>query len=226
MPLYLGLNPLSAKRFSATFQPIIRIIPFSKQAPQIRRARKFLVSASYILLTSPSSTDCFFSSIRKKILLPSLINKNFVTIGETTSSRLRVYLPKAKITQCEFPQAEAFLPILSSLPKNSSLLYPHSSLSRPVIRSFLETLPQPFFAYPHYTVKAVKLSLKIFIPHKTIILTSPSIVRAYAELFPLLPNKEHWCLGEVSASEFKKIFHCSPSKILFSAKKFSYCESQ
>lgn len=223
MPLYLGLNPSSAKQYSAVFQPIIRIVPFSKHVPQIRHARKFLVSTSHILLTSPSSTACFFSSIRKRIPLSLFRNKSFVTIGQATSSRVKAFLPKANIVQSAFPQAEAFLPILSTLPSSSSLLYPHSVLARPILRSLLQTLPFSSFSYPHYTVKPITLSVSTFLPHKTIILTSPSIVRAYAQLFPCLPDKEHWCLGEISAAEFKQIFHTPPSKILFSTKEPTGC---
>ncbi|AAF39529.1 uroporphyrinogen-III synthase [Chlamydia trachomatis] len=223
MALYLGLNPSFAKQYSAIFQPIIRIIPFSKHAPQMRQARQFLVSASHVLLTSPSSTHCFFSSIKKTVSPSALMSKCFVTIGEATSSRVRAHLPKANIVQVPFPQSEAFQPILSSLPSNTSILYPHSSLARPIIRSLLNKLQYPFFSYSHYTVKPIKLSLNIFSPHKIIILTSPSIVRAYAKLFPSLPSKEHWCLGEISAEEFKKIFHCPPSKILFPIKESQGC---
>ena len=223
MILYLGLNPSFAKRYSAVFQPMIRIIPFSKRAPQMRRARQFLVSASHILLTSPSSTRCFFASIKKNISSSTLINKNFVTIGETTSSRVRAHFPNATIQQVSFPQAESFLPILSSLSPEASILYPHSFLARPIIRSFLEKLPNPFFAYPHYTVKPLKLPLKTFLPYKIIILTSPSIVHAYAKLFPTLPRKEHWCLGKISAEAFTNTFCVSPSKILFSSQESTDC---
>ncbi|AAP04974.1 uroporphyrinogen-III synthase [Chlamydia caviae] len=213
MTLYLGLNQQTAKRYHAYFAPILVIVPFARSSPQQRRAFRYLEKTSHILLTSPSSTSLFISRMRRKVPKKTLENKHYLCLGKITAHRLKCLLPKAHYALATVETGEGVLPMISSLPKDARILYPHSALSRPVIKNFLEKENRSFFAYPHYGIREQRLKSKIFDRCHRIILTSPSGVRAYAKLFSKLPNKKHLCQGPITLKEFQKIYN-QPGELL------------
>ncbi|EPP35386.1 uroporphyrinogen-III synthase HemD family protein [Chlamydia ibidis] len=214
MTLYLGLNKQTAKKYQADFLPILRVSPYSLNCPQLRKASKYLEKSTHVIITSPSSTSLFISKMKRAHSLRSLREKYYICIGQATEQRLKNLVPKAKIITAKEETSEGIVPILKSCSRDCYFLYPHSALSRPIIKKFLQEEHRKHFAYAHYNVRPVALSVRVFGKYKNIILTSPSGVRAYARIFPNLPNKHHWCLGPITFNEFKKIYNHPP--LLFS----------
>ncbi|WP_284442449.1 uroporphyrinogen-III synthase [Chlamydia gallinacea] len=198
---YLGLNSHTAKHYSADHIPVIKIVPYAKSSPQIRRAIHYVKYSSHAILTSPSSTSLFFATMRKQRYLNNL---HYLCVGKVTAKRLLHFLPQARYSLAATETGEGILPLVASLPHTARILYPHSSLSRPVITDFLIKENKQFVSYPHYTVKPLSPRPSCFTPYKHIIFTSPSGVRAYAQLFPCLPQKMYWCLGPITLKEFQK----------------------
>ncbi|AFS27773.1 uroporphyrinogen-III synthase [Chlamydia psittaci] len=213
MTLYLGLNRETANRYHASFVPILEIIPFARSSPQLRYALRYLEETSHILLTSPSSTSLFISRMRRKNSKKTLSTKHYLCLGEITASRLTKLLPKAQYSLATIETGEGVLPMISSLPKNARILYPHSALSRPVIEDFLKRENRSFFAYSHYTIRERQLHPSVFKQCSRVILTSPSGVRAYAKLFPQLPRRIHICQGPITLKEFREIYN-HPGELL------------
>ncbi len=213
MTIYLGLNRETANRYHASFVPILEIIPFARSSPQLRYALRYLEETSHILLTSPSSTSLFISRMRRKNSKKTLSTKHYLCLGEITASRLTKLLPKAQYSLATIETGEGVLPMISSLPKNARILYPHSALSRPVIEDFLKRENRSFFAYSHYTIRERQLHPSVFKQCSRVILTSPSGVRAYAKLFPQLPRRIHICQGPITLKEFREIYN-HPGELL------------
>ncbi|AGE74809.1 uroporphyrinogen-III synthase [Chlamydia psittaci Mat116] len=213
MTIYLGLNRETANRYHASFVPILEIIPFARSSPQLRYALRYLEETSHILLTSPSSTSLFISRMRRKNSKKTLSTKHYLCLGEITASRLTRLLPKAQYSLATIETGEGVLPMISSLPKNARILYPHSALSRPVIEDFLKRENRSFFAYSHYTIRERQLHPSVFKQCSRVILTSPSGVRAYAKLFPQLPRRIHSCQGPITLKEFREIYN-HPGELL------------
>ncbi|BAE81555.1 conserved hypothetical protein [Chlamydia felis Fe/C-56] len=209
MTVYLGLNQQTARKYRALFAPILEIVPFARSSPQLRHAYLYLEKTSHILLTSPSSTSLFFSRMKKKFSRKTLRNKHYLCLGKITAHRLARCLPKAPYSLAATETGEGVLPMISSLPKEARILYPHSALSRPIIKNFLTQENRYFFAYPHYSIRERRLSPQIFDHCTRVILTSPSGVRAYAKLFPVLPDRQHFCQGPITLKEFQKIYNHS-----------------
>lgn len=207
MTVYLGLNRNTAHKYHAVYMPILRIVPYSRQTPSVCRAQHYLTHASHILLTSPSSTSLFLSSMKRWRSKKNLEKKHYLCIGEITARRLTHILPKAQYSLAHSPTSEGLLPLLSSLPITAHILYPHSALSRSIIKNHLIQEDRFFFAYPHYTIRGIRYKKALFSAYHRVILTSPSGVRAYAALFPELPDKEHLCLGIITQQEFRKIYN-------------------
>ncbi|MFJ1509128.1 uroporphyrinogen-III synthase [Chlamydia crocodili] len=206
MTIYLGLNQQTAKKYCAHFVPILKIVPFARSLPQLRLAFRYLEKTSHILLTSPSSTSLFISRMSRKVSKRTLENKHYLCLGKITAHRLVRLLPKAPYSLATIETGEGVLPMISSLPEDARILYPHSALSRSVIKDFLKKESRYFFAYPHYRIQELRLKSKIFDQCNRVILTSPSGVRAYAKLFPILPNRIHLCQGPITLKEFQKIY--------------------
>lgn len=213
MTLYLGLNQETANRYHARFVPILEIVPFARSSPQLRYAQRYLEKTSHVLLTSPSSTSLFISRMRRKNSKKTLSTKHYLCLGEITARRLTKLLPKARYSLATVETGEGVIPLIASLPKHARILYPHSALSRPVIKDFLQKEHRSFFAYAHYTIRERQFPLSVFKQCSRVILTSPSGVRAYAKLFPELPRRIHICQGPITLKEFKKMYN-HPGELL------------
>lgn len=198
---YLGINSQTAQQYRADHIPILKIVPYAKSSPQIRRAIHYLKNASHVILTSPSSTSLFFSTMKKQSCLTNL---HYLCIGKITAKRLLHFLPQARYSLAAIETGEGVLPLISSLSNNVRILYPHSHFSRSVITDFLIKKNKQFFAYPHYTVKPRFLRPSCFDSYENIIFTSPSGIRAYTQIFANFPQKTYWCLGPTTLQEFQK----------------------
>lgn len=211
--LYLGLNKKTAKKYYAHHLPILQLIPFAKTSPQLKKAFRYLPLTTHILLTSPSSSAVFLSKACKRFSKSLLQKKCYICIGKATHETIRNVLPKAPTLLASEEISEGVFPVIRTLPTTSYLLYPHSALSRPAIKDFLKKNSWHFFSYAHYTVKPRPIKKHLFSQYEHIILTSPSTVRAYAQLFPQLPQKTHWCQGPITLQEFQN-FYCSTPRLL------------
>lgn len=211
--LYLGLSQQTANAYGAVFKPIMQAIPISLQSSKIKCAVNYLSEASLVLLTSPTSVSIFFSQMLALASRHILSQKKYICIGQATSHRVRQFLPKAEVAFATIETSEGLLPLLEPLPKEEKILYPCSTRARPLIKNFLSLTKKNFFSYNHYFLRRRKISRTFFLPFSDIILTSPSIVQAYADLFPTLPSKTHWCQGPISSKAFQKIYGVS-SKLL------------
>ncbi|KZN28349.1 uroporphyrinogen-III synthase [Chlamydia pecorum] len=211
--LYLGLNKKTAKKYHAYHLPILQLVPFAQTSPQLKKAFRYLPLTTHILLTSPSSSALFLSKACKRFSRSLLQKKCFICIGKATHETTRNVLPKASTLLASEEISEGVFPVIRTLPKTSYLLYPHSALSRPSIKDFLTENSWHFFSYAHYTVKPRPVNKTLFSQYEHVILTSPSTVRAYAQLFPQLPKKTYWCQGPITLQEFQN-FYCAKPQLL------------
>lgn len=208
--LYLGLNRQTAKYYHAIFAPIIRIIPKAKSSPSLKIATRYVQQAHYILLTSPTSASLFLSHMLKHYTKQQMKCKHFICIGKTTAKRIHSSLSTSSISVASIETSEGLLPLLQTIPRQTPILYPHSALARPIIQQFLIKKQKTFYSFTHYFPKAQRISPYLLHSCSDIILTSPSIVKAYAEQFPILPNKTYWCQGPISFQAFKNLYQQEP----------------
>ncbi|HRD55550.1 MAG TPA: uroporphyrinogen-III synthase [Parachlamydiaceae bacterium] len=178
--LYLGLEkPENEKDKIFIHYPVIQIVP--KPLNECKAALNQISSFTHIIFTSKTTVKIFFeyfsdSHFSKKI---------WIAVGKSTKKSLEnqgilnVLTPKEET-------AEGIISLLKTLPLNNShIFWPHSALSRPILRNFFsqekisfkecilyDTIP----FWPGYTPSFESIDEIIF--------TSPSTVDAFFNFFP------------------------------------------
>lgn len=189
--LYLGLDPANypaSPNDQLTHLPIIQIIP----AP--------IAHISDVLLQFPLYTHVLITSKSTvSILIPSLLalgfakqdwsNKTIAAVGKITAKQLKQHgLPPSIVAHEE--TAEGLITELEQLDlQNAHLFWPHSLLSRPILREWLSSMKIRTTECVLYDTKLARPeSLPSLHDFDEIIFTSPSTVDAFLELFDHLPK--------------------------------------
>ena len=193
--LYLGLDP-SRYPEKVTHYPIIRTVPRPFDSKEMVRVFANFDHYTHLIFTSRTAVSILQErnlSFEKKVL---------IAVGKATAGLLeRVDF----VAQDE--RAEGIVELLMQLDlREGHLFWPHSALSRPVIRNFLEaagirytdcilydTLPNRVEPIP---------SLDEF---DEIVFTSPSTINAFLDLFGSFPkDKILTAIGSVTENKLEK----------------------
>ncbi|WP_213358000.1 uroporphyrinogen-III synthase [Chlamydiifrater phoenicopteri] len=206
--LYLGQNRHTASSLGADFFPILSVKKMSASSPKIRHLFKSIPSSTHVLITSPSSAKIFAKTALSFGYRRHLKKLHYLSIGHVTSQTLRTYIsPSLSIEESEAPLAESLALLIPSLPSDSMVLYPSSSLARNLLLNTLisnKTLHKHCFLYRMIPNKLPQHYLNHY---EEFLFTSPSGVRAYAKQHPFMEKKSYSCIGEITAQELLK--YCS-----------------
>lgn len=177
--IYLGLR---APRHDMIHFPVIAINPllFDKEAS--KKIVHDLLLADIVLFTSQSAIDPLFALSEEPLLLAK---KVIISVGEKTAQALRKkgvhsdFIPKKE-------SQEGIIEVLKSLPlKNKKIFCGRSSLSRPEIKSFLES-KGCLYADPVLYNTVIEYDLKkrpALTDGDEIIFTSPSTVDGFIQAY-------------------------------------------
>ena len=203
--LYLGLNPSNYLTTDLlTHVPLIKIVP----APLSAVAESFKTFAHYthILITSQSTIPfllLYLKSLDLKIYEGQ--EKTFLAVGKTTAKALKEVGIFVDSTPPE-ETSEGLISLFQQLDlQNAHLFWPHSALSRPVIRTYLLEKNIKFTECFLYTTETnYPAQLPKLTEFDEIIFTSPSTVDAFLQIFGSLPiSKILTPIGKITAHYLK-----------------------
>ena len=188
--LYLGLDP-SRYPEEVTHYPIIRTIP----RPFDEKVEANFNSSTHLIFTSRSAVRI----LQKERLC--FEGKIVIAVGKGTAALLeRVDF----VAQDEC--AEGIVELLKQLDlREAHLFWPHSALSRPVIRNFLEgSVIRNTDCIVYDTLPNKVTPLPSLDEYDEIVFTSPSTVNAFLDLFgPLPKDKILTAIGSVTESKLE-----------------------
>ncbi len=194
--LYTGLIP--PKNLDGFHCPLIRIIPRSRSDPSINTMISLLPSATHLLFTSGQAVRLFFS-----IVDASLKNKTWLAVGKATAKEI----PYPTLTP-EEETAEGLANLIKDI-NGSFFLWPHSSLSRPVLTDFFIQNHIKYYECILYdTVSNIPDELPPLKMIDEIIFTSPSTIHGFIDAYGSIPkDKVLTPIGPVTAAALHKILN-------------------
>lgn len=198
--LYLGLDPTHCKAEGHIIHcPLIEIVP----RPVDESAFEALAEYTHVLVTSKSAIQILTDYLPDTTLLK---DKKFLAVGQVTAKHIQKHgLTVSAIAQDETSEG-VIKEILAVLPKSAYLFWPHSSLSRPVIRDYLNREGYKYRECLLYDTLPKKPNKPIDLDAiDEIIFTSPSTVDAFIQFFgPLPQNKTLRAIGPITESRLSK----------------------
>lgn len=200
--LYLGLDPARYPcEGTLIHYPVIQTVPCDGVAEQIGA---IWPQVTHVLFTSRSAVQHWGDhSLKEKVVL---------AIGEGTAALLRENGLQPHIAPVA--TQEGVIALLKKFDLSESfLLWPRSKLARPLLEEYLQRMGVHHRAIDSYTIRVQKPgSLPDNIDE--IVFSSPSTVRAYAELFGTLPkDKKLTPIGPVTEKELCTIYTACDSRI-------------
>jgi len=203
--LYLGLNPSNYLTTDLlTHVPLIKIVPVPLSA--VAESFKIFAHYTHILITSQSTIPLlllYLKSLDLKIYEGQ--EKIFLAVGKTTAKALK----EVGIFVDSIPPEETSEGLISLFQQldlqNAHLFWPHSALSRPVIRTYLLEKNIKFTECFLYTTETnYPAQLPKLTEFDEIIFTSPSTVDAFLQIFGSLPiSKILTPIGKITAHYLK-----------------------
>jgi hydroxymethylbilane synthase len=204
--LYMGIDlpspPIDTKY---THYPLIRPLPRDPNTPDIEAALNELESYTHIIFTSKSSVRIFFAFLQEECI----DNHCFICVGTQTAREVVKHGGKQTLI-AKKEMAEGIVDLLKTLNlSDAKVLWPHSSLSRPVISHYLVKHDIPHKSLVIYDTVAVRPQLPPDLSlYDALFFTSPSTVDAYLKFFGNLPSdKEIRSTGPITreAIELSKV---------------------
>ena len=198
--LYTGLKPKQLIDGFAEIDhlPVLKIKP--KAFEEVSDFIKQITLASHIIITSQTTAEILANYLQKlKINLSELHGKIWIAVGKSTEKVMKqLQLPVTKVA--EFECAEGVIEVIKKLNcKNSFFFWPHSSLARPLITSYLSENKISLLEFSLYEpIVNRDLSLPCLENYDAIMFTSPSGVDAFKELYGQLPQKNLLAIGPVT----------------------------
>lgn len=198
--LYLGTDPsyYKVQGVQMIHYPVIHIVPRMNFCVKVAYSK--LSSYTHLLFTSKHAVQIFFQQLNSLGISKSLLQSiTIIAIGRITARYVEKY------TSCSFvaeeETQEGIIAFLRTQPlEKSHFFFPRSSLSRNVIIDFLQKnhiLFQSCFIYDTVTWKKQPvLNLEGI---DEIIFTSPSTVKAFLEIFSVIPlDKKLITIGPIT----------------------------
>lgn len=195
--LYVGIElPLVPHHTKYIHYPLIRPIPRDPHTPEIDKALNQLDTFSHIILTSKSAVRIFFSFLHDECIDEHI----FICVGKSTAAEAAKHGAK-KILVAERETAEDLILLLKKMDlSRAKVLWPHSSLSRPLISHYLAKHHIAHSCPVIYDTLAVKPKEDLdFSSFDAIEFTSPSTVDSFVRFFGALPkDKELRAIGPIT----------------------------
>lgn len=193
--LYLGLElPKTLKNKNALHYPIIKIIPYPLDTHEVQITFRKIPSYTHIVFTSKSAVHIFFQYLPSfGFTLEHLRDKDFVAVGQATADLIGEHGIQASIVPLE-ETAEGIVRELRSLPlEQAHIFWPHSALSRPILKDFFEQHSLHYTECILYETHPQRPSVPApdLSQIDEIVFTSPSTVNAFIEIFGQLPKDKH-----------------------------------
>lgn len=209
--LYLGLDPpIAQQNVKIIHYPVIRVVPRSPENLDICDAFKLLPTYSHFLFTSKNGLHLFFEYLPFFHDHLELKGKIFIAVGKKTASLLfqkdfTVLVPKEET-------AEGVIKIFQEKQwSNSLVLWPHSALSRPLLKTFFQESKISFKECILYdTIVNQPEPFPDINQIHEIVFTSPSTVDAFLQLFGTIPEgKIVTSIGPITQKKLES--HLNPS---------------
>lgn len=186
--LYLGLNaPKEDATRKILHYPTIKIIPRDPHHPHIEQMYRDLYSFTHILFTSKTTVRIFFDYLK---VPSSMKDKKIIAVGKKTGEKIQEKgVPVTIIPQNE--SSEGIIEVLEKMENlhSAHLLWPHSSLSRPLLSQYFTLNNIAFREVVLYDTHSQQPSpLPSPNTYHEIIFTSPSTVDAFKEFFGEIPD--------------------------------------
>jgi uroporphyrinogen-III synthase len=207
--LYLGLHAPAKHQKKDTWVhlPIIQIVPTPFTQTAIKQALTALFSYTHIIFTSQSAVPLFFDyATRYGCTLKDLKLKIYVAVGSKTAAALHtsgIY----NILVATNETAEGVTEMLQSCDlKDARFFWPHSALSRPAIKEWLEQQNIPNLACVFYdTVPNPDFPKPDLASFDEIVFTSPSTVDAFLTFYGTFPPLQKLrCIGPITKHYLEK----------------------
>lgn len=203
--LYLGLNPTNFISDNLlTHAPVIQIVPYA--LTQVKSVLKQFSQFTHILFTSKTSVQILFPYLAQLGFTHADWNtKVIAAVGQATAQELQLYhLTAAYIAKEE--TAEGLIAEIDQLNfKKSHVFWPHSKLSRPLLKEYFthkNVLISECLLYDTHLKQPNPLpDLELF---DEIVFTSPSTVDGFLKCYASFPsNKKFTCVGPVTERYLK-----------------------
>ena len=197
--LYTGLKPKQLIDGFAEIDhlPVLKIKP--KAFEEVSDFIKQITLASHIIITSQTAAEILANYLQKlKINLSELHGKMWIAVRTSTEKMMKQLQLPVKVA--EFECAEGVIEVIKKLNcKNSFFFWPHSSLARPLITSYLSENKISLLEFSLYEpIVNRDLPLPCLENYDAIMFTSPSGVDAFKELYGQLPQKNLLAIGPVT----------------------------
>lgn len=206
--LYLGLNPDSYKKErekegEITHCPLIQIIPEDPGDPSLRQALSQFSLYTHVLITSQTTIKILVDYLPLfGYSLQEWGKKTTVVVGKSSARQL-VECGLKQFVVAKEETAEGMVAQLEELDRSPDhfFFWPHSKLSRPVIRDFLLRHQLSYAECLLYDTKPlIPTPLPCLEKFDEIVFTSPSTVDAFVTIFgSFLPHHTLTPLGPVTA---------------------------
>ena len=187
--LYLGLDPANYRTTGIlTHFPLIKIVPF--ELVKVQSTLKQFSQFTHILITSKSTIPILLNYLADlNFKITEWKDKQILAVGQGTARALEeVGLVPHQIAKDE--TSEGIIDLLKELNlKTSHVFWPHSALSRPIIRDFLKQQSINLTECLLYdTLPCFPSLLPLLENFDEIVFTSPSTVDAFLKNFGPLPK--------------------------------------
>ncbi len=206
--LYLGTDP---KHFAEKqpycriiHTPLIRIEPRPVTDSELQQAYVKWPHYTHLIVTSKQSGRVLFDHLGA--LQIGELDKTWIAVGQITAQHL--VERGVKVAHVATPETqEGVIALLETLDlQHSTLFCPKSSLSRPLLESFLKSKAIAYQASVLYDTHFVK---PVFEPNwehiDEIVFTSPSTVSAFIQIFGEIPaDKVCTPIGPITAQALRE----------------------
>lgn len=210
--LYLGTDPTEFENRGGAqghliHYPVIKIVPRTRQDPQIRRAFEALDAYTHLIFTSKNAVNVFFSLLEKSV--ETLKQKTVIAVGQVTAAHLHMQgLAPQFVAQLE--TQEGIIALLEQMDLEEAYMFlPRSSLSRPVLTQYFAQREISFEACDLYdTVSQVLTPTPDLHEIDEIVFTSPSTVKGFMEIFGALPSgKKCLAIGPITQKALQDVLN-------------------
>jgi uroporphyrinogen-III synthase len=167
--------------------PLIRIEPKSVTDFELQQAYAKWSCYTHLIVTSKQAVYVLFDHLKTQQI--EELDKTWIAVGEITAQHL--VERGIKVAHVAVPETqEGIIALLETLDLQQSTLFcPQSSLSRPLLESFLQSKAIAYQATILYNTHFVK---PVFEPNweciDEIVFTSPSTVSAFIQIFGKIPS--------------------------------------
>lgn len=189
--LYLGLEvPDTLKRENVFHCPLIRIVPRNMTPDDIQKAFSQIKRYTHLVFTSQNAVIIFFRLLTDfGYNLKDVEDLTCFAVGKKTADSILKICPKIQVNIASEENAEGLIAKMQEHDlKKSYLLWPHSALSRPILRQYFEQNAISFCECILYdTVPNESAILPDLNQIDEIVFTSPSTVEAFLQRIPDIP---------------------------------------